>query len=331
MPAPALCRVAADRLGTVPHSLAAAAITAVLAAACLAVSASGGVIIDAAGTSAAGHPVAFRATLSFAGDELFLDLENLSPVATSEPADVLASFYFDVVRDEARPPLVLRSAGGQVYRVLRDKPDEPVIYTPPKEAGGKGTVAEGLGCSDLLATKRGDLTWMLRQLDPKQGPFPGFGLGTVGNSDLKPANFDTQIVGTDDFAIFRGDDLEPRGNLAGRFLTRELVRFTFGGARGWSEADLGPRVTFGLGASPDSVLVVSVVEPAAFPAAALAVAGVLRRIGRGRRQAARRTGAAGSVVSRAGAESPSAVSPSSASWPAGLACRPINRETNTAM
>ena len=327
MPAPVLSRVAADRLGPVPRSLAAAAITAVLAAGCLAVTASGGVIIDAEGTSAAGNPVAFRATLSFVADELFLDLENLSPVATSEPADVLASFYFDVVRDEARPPLVLRSVGGQVYRVLKDKPDEPVIYTPPATAGGKGSVVEGLGCSDLLATKRGDLTWMFRQLDPKQGPFTGFGLGTVGNSDLKPANFDSQIVGTGDFAIYRGEDLEPRGSLAGRFLARELVRFTFGGARGWSAADLGPRVTFGLGASPDSVLVVSVGEPAAFPAAAVAAAGVLAGIGRGRRQAARRTGAAGSGASRGSA--PPIVPATAGSVT--LACRPISRETKTAM
>lgn len=337
MPSAALRRVPAVALGTLPRSLprslAAAVTTAVLTAGCLALSASGGVIIDAAGTSAAGNSVAFRATLKFAGDELVLDLENVSPVATSDPADVLASFYFDFVRKEARPPLVLRSAVGQVYRVLEGGPDEPVIYTPPAEADGKAILEEGLGCSDLVATKPGDLTWMFRQLDPKQEPLGGFGLGTVGNAKLTSANFDTTIVGADDFAIFRtGDrgDLEPKGSLAGQFLACELVRFTFGGAWGWSEADLGPRVAFGLGENPASVLVVSVSEPVVLPAVAVAVTGVLPFIGRGRRQAARRAGAAGSVASRGGSAAVPPMVPATAGS-VGLACRPISRDTNTAM
>lgn len=331
MPAPALWPVAAACLGPVPKSLAAAVAAAVLTVGCLALPAAGGVVFEAAGSSAAGNPVAFRATLTVTGDELTIDLENISPVATSEPADVLASFYFDIAQDGKRPPLGLRSAAGQVYRVLKDKADEPVIYTPPTVAGGKGSVAEGLGTSDLVATKRGDLTWQFRQLDPTYEPLAGFGLGTVGNSNLKPANFDPQIVGTGDFAIYRGSDIDPKGNLPGRFLARELVRFTFGGVDGWQEADIGHRATFGLGTGPDSVLVVHVGEPAALPAAVAAAAGLATLMTRGRRpQAARRADQAGggSASSHSfGAERPPSAEPGSAT----LVCRPISRETNTAM
>jgi len=288
MPAPVLSRVAADRLGPVPRSLAAAAITAVLAAGCLAVTASGGVIIDAEGTSAAGNPVAFRATLSFAADELFLDLENLSPVATSEPADVLASFYFDVARDEARPPLAYRSAAAQVYEVRRNAVDRAIVYQPPAVAGGTPTILQGFGPSDLVATKRGDLTWQFRALDPASQPLAGFGLGTVGNSTLSPSGFDPKIVDQSDFAIYRGADIDPLGNLAGRYLSREAVRFSFTGARGWSEADIAHRFSFGLGTSPDSLIVVSVGEPAGAGGAALLGTGVMGIVAarRGRRAAA---------------------------------------------
>lgn len=321
--------VAAACLGPIRRSLAAAVAAAVVAAGCLALPAAGGVVFEAAGTSAAGNPVAFRATLSITGDELSIDLENISPVDTSEPADVLASFYFDIERDGKRPELGFRSAVGQVVRVLKGAADEPVIYTPPAVAGGKGSVSEGLGCSDLMATKRGDLTWQFRQLDPTFEPLAGFGLGTVGNSNLKPANFDPQIVGTGDFAIYRGRDIEPKGNLPGRFLAQELVRFTFGGVGGWTAADIVPRVTFGLGTGPDSVICVS--EPAAIPAAVVAAAGLATLVTRGRRpQAARRAGQAerGSTPRGSlGAERASPSAPASAT----LVCRPISRDTNTAM
>lgn len=321
--------VAAACLGPARQSLAAAVAAAVVAAGCLALPAAGGVVFEAAGTSAAGNPVAFRATLAINGDELTLDLENISPVDTSEPADVLASFYFDIAQDGKRPPLGVRSAAGQVYRVLKDKADEPVIYTPPTVAGGKGTVTAGLGGSDLMATKRGDLTWQFRQLDPTYEPLAGFGLGTVGNSDLKPANFDPQIVGTGDFAIARGRDIEPKGNLPGRFLAQELVRFTFGGVEGWSAADIVPRATFGLGTGPDSVICVS--EPAAVPAAVVAAAGLATLGVRGRRpQAARRAGQAcgGPAAGRSSGGAPAS---SAAAGSVPLVCRPISRDTNTAM
>lgn len=274
-------------------SLAWAAAAALLAVGCLVLPARGAVVVEAAGTSAAGNPVAFRATLAIVGNELSIDLENISPVPTSEPADVLGSFYFDLVRDGERPMLAYRSATGQVVEVLRNAADQPVIYTPPDKAGGKGSVTPGLGLSDLMATKRGDFTWQFRQFDPAYEPLAGFGLGTVGNSKLSPANFDPKVVDGNDFAIYRGDDIEPKGNLPGTYLARELVRFRFGFRGDWTEADIGHRFTFGLGTSPDSLIVVTVPEPPAIPAALLAATGFAAAIVVHGRQAARRVGQAG--------------------------------------
>jgi hypothetical protein len=291
-----LPRAFAAPVSTLANSLAAAVAAALLTAGCLALPARGAVVVEAAGTSAAGNPVAFRATLVVLDDELAVDLENISPVATREPADLLTSFYFDIARGGERPDLEYRSAGGQVVEIVRHAADEPVIYTPPEKAGGKGTVEPGLGTSDLMATKRGDLTWQFRQFDPAYEPLAGFGLGTVGNSDLAPANFDPKIVDGNDFAIFRGADLEPKGNLPGRLLARELVRFRFGLIGGWTEADLGQRFTFGLGGDPDSVLVVTVNEPLTWETTLLGATGLAGCIAARRRsQAARRGGHAGSA------------------------------------
>lgn len=282
------------RVYVLKSSLTWAAAAALLVVGCLALPARGAILVEATGTSAAGNPVAFRATLAITGDELAIDLENISPQPTSEPADVLASFYFDIVRDGIRPTLDYRSAVGQVVEVRKNAADQPVIYTPPPTAGGKGSVTPGLGLSDLMATKRGDFTWQFRQFDPSYEPLAGFGLGTVGNSTLAPANFDPKVVDGGDFAIYRGDDIEPRGNLPGTSLARELVRFRFGVGEGWSEADIVDRFTFGLGTSPDSVIVVSVPEPAAVAASLLAVTGVVGcGAARRRRQAARRMDQAG--------------------------------------
>jgi hypothetical protein len=272
--------------GATGGSFAAAAVAALMAVGCLALPARGAVVVDAAGTSAAGNPVAFRATLAILGDELAVDLENLSPVPTREPADLLTSFYFDIERGGFRPALEYRSAGGQVYEVRSKAPDMPVIYTPPASAGGTGTVTPGLGTSDLLATKEGDLTWQFRQLDPTFEPLAGFGLGTVGNSELKPANFNPKVVGQNEFAIYRGDDLEPKGNLPGRLLARELVRFRFGLVGDWTESDIGERFTFGLGTSPDSVIVVQVSEPASWTATMLGATGIAGLVTARRRRTA---------------------------------------------
>lgn len=312
-------------------SLAWAAAAAVLVVGCLTLPARGAIVVDAAGTSAAGNPVAFRATLAITGDELVIDLENISPAPTSVPADLLASFYFDIVRDGIRPVLDYRSAVGQVVAVQKNAADRPVIYTPPPTAGGKGTVTPGLGLSDLMATKPGDFTWQLRQFAPAPEPRAGFGLGTVGNSTLAPSNFDPKVVDGGDFAIYRGDDIEPKGNLPGTYLAHELVRFRFCVGKGWTEADIVDRFTFGLGTSPDSMIVVSLPEPPASAASLLVATGV---VGCMARQAARRVAQAGRAsASGTGSGPPTASGAGSlaSSVAAGLACSPISRDTNTAM
>lgn len=312
-------------------SLAAAALAAAMVAGSLAVPASATVVVDAAGTSAAGNPVAFRATLEIVGDLLTIDLENLSPVPTRDPADVLGSFYFDIERDGMRPEVVeYLSASGQVVKVLKGA-DEPVVYSPPAVAGGVGTVDPGFGLSDLMAVKAGDYTWQFRRLDPTFEPLAAFGLGTVGNSNLAPSNFDPVIVDQNDFTIYRGPDADPRGNLPGRLLVREWVRFGFRirGGEPWGESDIGHRFTFGLGTSPSSTIVTTLPEPGAQPAAIVAVAaaaaGMLAR--RRGRQAARRTG----QVCGPGCTAEPSESRRVGSSSGTLACRPISRDTNTAM
>jgi hypothetical protein len=135
-------------------------------------------LIPVSGTSAAGRPVAFTAGLTFAGDELLISLSNVSPVDSKAAADVLSSFYFDIRRGTARPPLVLKEAGGFVFRVRAGQPDQAEHYTP------QTFVTEAGRASDLVARARGDGTWLFRELDPDQAPFLGFGIGTVGNSGL---------------------------------------------------------------------------------------------------------------------------------------------------
>lgn len=313
------------------RSLAAAAAAALVAACCLALPARGAVVVEAAGISEAGNPVAVRATLAISGGELAIDLENVSPLPSSEPADLLTSFYFDIERGGARPALDYRSAGGQVYEVRRKEADKPVVYTPPATAGGSGSFKPGLGTSDLMATKPGDLTWQFRRLDPAFDPLAGFGLGTVGNSGFDPSNFDPKVVGQNEFGIYAGVDIEPKGNLPGRMLARELVRFRFGLVGDWTEADIGHRFTFGLGTGPDSAIVVSVGEPVSGPAALLGATGLAAIVvARRRRQAARRAGQAGSASATRSGPSPDCGSAASASS-GPLTCRPISRDTNTAM
>lgn len=272
MPVPA---TASGRRASLSRSFLVAAATSLLAVAATVSCgppARGAVVVDAAGVSAAGHPVAFRATLAILGDVLTIDLENVSPVATTDPADVLTSFAFDMTRSGARPALALRQAAGQVYRVRNNKPDEPLIYTPPATAGGTGTFTSGFGPSDLVATKAGDLTWQFRRLDPTFDPLAGFSLGTVANLGLDPNSYTEPVVGPIDFGIYAGADAPIRPGLNAAPLVREHARFTLTGVACWKEADIGDRFTFGLGTKPDSLIVVTVSEPSGGGACMLLIA-----------------------------------------------------------
>jgi hypothetical protein len=225
-------------------------------------------LIPVTGTSAAGRAVAFTAGLTFAGDELLISLSNVSPVESKAAADVLSSFYFDIRRGTARPPLVLAEASGFVFHVRAGQPDQPEYYTP------QTFVTEAGRASDLVARARGDGTWLFRELDPHQAPFLGFGIGTVGNSGLAPNSFNPHIVGPPgnqmiNFAIFAGTDIDPVGVLDATHLVHREIEFRFTGAAGYRESDVVDLYSFGMGTGPDSLITISLPEPGGLALAGL--------------------------------------------------------------
>ena len=241
------------------------------------------VVFNATGTSAAGNPVAFQASFGIVGDVLTLTLANTSPQDSRASADVLGSFYFDIVSQSTslRPALAYQSASGYVWLVKNLAADIPFNYTPPAIAGGPGTYVDALTNpphvpSDLMATKAGDFTWQFKSMNPALAPLgAGFGIGTVGNSGLTPNNFNAPIVDQVDFTIFKGGDIDPVGNLADRYLVENTATFTFTGLTGYSEADIVDGVTFGLGTGPDS-LITEAPEPAGV---VLALGGMILGLG----------------------------------------------------
>ena len=235
--------------GLLPAGLAALAAIATL----IALPARGETLsVPVSGTSAAGTPVSFRATFSTSGSTLYLELANTSLVPTLAPADVLASFYFDVFQDGVRPPLVYAAAAGQVYQV-RSGTD---IAVPGSLPGG---------ATNLMATTAGAGTWQFRTLNDAFEPMLGFGIGTVGNSALSPNNFDPKIVDQADYSIYStgtGTDIEPVGNLVGRLLVRGTASFAFTGLDPTKPVAITDKFVFGLGTSPASIIV-AMPEPAA--------------------------------------------------------------------
>lgn len=226
-------------------------------------------IVSGSGMSAEGNPVSASATFDIVGDTLTLKLANTSPVDTTATADVLSSFYFDIVNAGSRPTMNYVSGSGFVWQVKKNSADIPINYTPPVVAGGSGTYTPATGgvthaLSDLAAVKDGDRTWQFRAMDVSLAPFEGFGLGTVGNSGFSPNGFDPAIVGPPGngqiaFGIFTGSDIQPVGApMLDQYLVRDEATFTFSGLSGYTEADIVPAV-FGFGTGPDSTI--SVPEP----------------------------------------------------------------------
>lgn len=218
--------------------------------------------VQASGTSAAGNPVSFMATFTTSGSTLALTLVNTSLVPTTATADVLSSFYFDVLQNGMRPPLTYAAAAGQVYEVRRNAPDS---YVPGSLPGG---------ATHLRALTKDAGTWQFRTMTPGFEPGLGFGIGTVGNSLLKPNNFDPQIVNQADYTIYSTgtrSDIEPVGNLAGRLLVRGTASFEFTGIDPKRPVEIVDRFVFGLGTSPDSTILAAP-EPTA---TAFVVSGLL--------------------------------------------------------
>jgi hypothetical protein len=245
--------------GLVPASL--AALAAILALVALPVRAAT-ISVPVSGTSAAGNPVGFLATFTTSGSTLSLVLSNTSSFPTTAPADVLSSFYFDVFQDGVRPSLTFVAASGLVYEVRRNAGD---VFVPGSLPGG---------ATDLLASSTGAGTWQFRTMNPASAPLLGFGIGTVGNSALSPNNFDPKIVDQADYTIYStgtGTDIDPVGNLRGRLLVRGAAAFTFAGLTPERPVVVQDRFAFGLGTTPDSIIV-AVPEPAA---AALVLPGTI--------------------------------------------------------
>lgn len=248
---------------------------------------SAGVTFIGSGTSAAGNPVQFQAAMTIASGTLTIDLFNTSPVDSSAAADVLSSFYFDIFDGSSRPTLSYASATGKVWQVISNAPDQPYNYTPPAIAGGTGTYTFANGMppnpphvdSDLKGVKAGDQTWEFRPMNPLTAPFSGFGIGTVGNSGFPGNGFNPAIVGNGStmiaFSIYRDGNIVPVGNLQNEFLVQNQARFSFTNLGHFTESHIVPRVVFGMGTNPDSVIAVP--EPGGLAlAAGLAAAGSIR-------------------------------------------------------
>lgn len=235
----------------------AAVITAVALVAIVA-PARGAVVFDASGTSRVGNPVAFRATLAISGTTLTVELENRSPVNSVAADDLLTSFYFDIVSGTNRPALVLTSGSGFVWQVRANANDLEYRYIPQTFTQVSGSL------SNLKAVNNGDATWEFRAMNAATSPFLGFGIGTAGNNGLSPNGFTPAIVGPPgngmiNFGIYKGGDIDPTGVLDQKYVVKNKATFWFGGVGGFTEAQIGTDVTFGLGTAPDSTI--SLPEP----------------------------------------------------------------------
>lgn len=193
------------------------------------------VTFSESGISAKGVTVSFDALFDITGDTLTLTLTNRSPTASLNPDDTLSSFYFDIMNSSnVRPDLVYVSATGNVY-------------SRPKN-GSEGLVAAGV---DLMAVNPGDDTWQFKTFDDTQSPFLGFGIGTAGNSNLKPNGFNGNIVGGVNYSIYKG--MLTTNNLSDKYMVKESATFVFNGLAGYTVDDVTD-VVFGLGTGPDSTL-----------------------------------------------------------------------------
>lgn len=242
-------------------------------------SASAGIVFPVSGTSAAGNPVSFSATLAISGSTLTVQLDNTSPVNSTDAADVLTSVYFDILSGTSRPTLNYTGASGFLFLARSGTTDLPYYYSPQTYTQISGSA------SNIRAVNNGDASWQFKTMDATAAPQLGFGIGTVGNSGFGPNNgFTPQIVGPPgntmiNFAIYRGGDIDPNGVLNNKYLVKNTATFTFTGVSGYTEANIVDTVVFGLGTNPDSTLTVSLPEPSTYCLSALAAAAlVVRRV-----------------------------------------------------
>lgn len=243
-----------------------------------------------AGASAAGTPLLVSARFDTAadagGDDFALRITLRSFGAlTVFKEDVLSSLYFNLADpdDGVRPTLTYLSGTGRAYEVLAGTTDRPVSWSPNLLASSGTWTTSGSGVNDpsnLVAIQDFNEGWQFKTLTPPPAyPGLGFGIGTVGNSNIGAfvpgasgsiGGFDGRVVrgaGRGDTMINLGIystgtssafvDITPSVGLDGARLVRSEAVFTFRSDRNLSSVDqnwVQGNVTFGFGTGPDSVL-----------------------------------------------------------------------------
>jgi len=199
------------------------------------------------GTSSAGNPVSFKAELTISGDILTVKLFNdpTNSLTSLAPNDLLSSYFFEIMDSgNNRPVLAYVSAVGDVWLTRKNSVD--VLQTAN---------------ANLKAVNPGDnTTWAFKTMNASLSPFLGFGIGTVGNNNLTPNNFNGNVVDGMDYSIYAGDVTTQ--NLHNKLFVKGMATFTFSGLTGFTEANIKPTGKIGLGTAPDNLMDVVVPEPA---------------------------------------------------------------------
>ena len=203
-------------------------------------------------------------------------------------ADVLSSFYFNLADPNSpfnRPSdLTLISGSGRAYQVNKNAADTAVSWSP-QTWSTSGTAATAP--SNLVAKVNFDEGWQFKsQTPPQAAPSLGFGIGTVGNSDITDFvptgfGFDGNVVrgntpgdminlgiysdGTAD--VLNKTDINPDGGLSGSRLIKTEATFMFYTPLFDLRAVTGEswvqdNVTWGFGTGPETVFLP---EPGTLP------------------------------------------------------------------
>lgn len=258
------------------------------------------------GTSTLGTPLTASAKFvtSTIGSQYFLTLtlSSINAAPTVGKADVLSSFYFNIADPGtgARPVLTLVSGTGQAYGVHKtaDGGDKPFIWSPATKQWTSGT-----GSSDLIANDKWEQGWQFKTISSPPPVYPGlgFGMGTVGNSNIAAfvpgataeSQFDPKWVSGEKpshpgqldgesminlgiYSAGAAGNSNPDGGLAGHYLIRKEAVFTFSSNKNLEDIDgswIQGNVTFGFGTNPETVFLP---EPGTLP---MLATGVLLALG----------------------------------------------------